>query len=64
LIFSFWHTFTFGHLFSGVESASQADIEQHLTLGMQLLARGQYSDALSHFHAAIGKNVFTYILIF
>ena len=23
---------------------------------MQLLARGQYSDALSHFHAAIGKE--------
>jgi len=41
---------------SGVHCASQSDIDQHLSLGMQLLARGQYSDALSHFHAAIGKK--------
>ena len=40
---------------SGVDCVSKTDIDQHLTLGMQLLARGQYSDALSHFHAAIGK---------
>ena len=24
---------------------------------MQLLSRGQYSDALSHFHAAVGKKL-------
>ena len=42
--------------FAGVECATQKEIDQHLTLGMQLLSRGQYSDALSHFHAAVGKN--------
>ena len=41
---------------SGVECATQKEIDQHLTLGMQLLSRGQYSDALSHFHAAVGKS--------
>ena len=40
----------------GVECATQKEIDQHLTLGMQLLSRGQYSDALSHFHAAVGKS--------
>ena len=39
-----------------MDCVSKSDIDQHLTLGMQLLARGQYSDALSHFHAAIGKE--------
>ena len=42
----------------GVECATQKEIDQHLTLGMQLLSRGQYSDALSHFHAAVGKLLF------
>jgi thioredoxin-like negative regulator of GroEL len=41
---------------AGVNCVSPTEIEQHLTLGMQLLARGQYSDALSHFHAAIGEQ--------
>ncbi len=41
---------------SGVECATQQEIDQHLTLGMQMLAKGQYSDALSHFHAAVGKE--------
>ncbi len=43
-------------LFPGVECATQAEIEQHLNLGMQMLAKGQYSDALSHFHAAVGES--------
>ena len=42
-------------LSTGVECATQAEIDQHLNLGMQMLTRGQYSDALSHFHAAVGK---------
>jgi len=46
----------FDSLMSWVECATQKEIDQHLTLGMQLLSRGQYSDALSHFHAAVGKN--------
>ena len=44
-------------IFTGVECATHAEIDQHLTLGMQLLSRGQYSDALSHFHAAVGRFI-------
>jgi len=41
---------------SGAEStASPADIENHLELGKEFLARGQLSDALTHYHAAVGK---------
>lgn len=35
--------------------ASPADIENHLELGKDFLARGQLSDALTHYHAAVGK---------
>ncbi|KAK4306352.1 hypothetical protein Pmani_021810 [Petrolisthes manimaculis] len=30
-----------------------AEIDRHLEMGVQMLARGQLHDALSHFHAAI-----------
>ncbi len=48
---------------SGVDGAqaSQAEIDQHLSLGMQLLARGAYSDALSHFHAAVDADPANYM---
>jgi len=36
-----------------VQCVTQGEIEQHLTMGMNLLSRGAYSDALSHFHAAV-----------
>lgn len=32
----------------------EADINRHLELGKQLLAKGQFADALTHYHAAIG----------
>ena len=44
-----------------MECATKAEIDQHLNLGMQMLTRGQYSDALSHFHAAVGKYSFEMI---
>lgn len=40
------------------ESATQADINHHLELGKQYLAKGQLSDALSHYHEAVGKALF------
>ena len=40
---------------------SQAEIDQHLSLGMNLLARGAYSDALSHFHAAVDADPSNYM---
>ncbi|TKR72459.1 hypothetical protein L596_019898 [Steinernema carpocapsae] len=33
--------------------ASKAEIERHLEMGKQFLAKGQFSDALTHYHAAI-----------
>merc|ERR1712029_352951 len=51
----------FDSLVSWVECATQAEIDQHLNLGMQLIARGQYSDALSHFHAAVDADPNNYM---
>ncbi|KAG0717119.1 DnaJ subfamily C member 3 [Chionoecetes opilio] len=40
-------------LLSEVECTSAAEIDRHLQMGVQMLAKGQLHDALSHFHAAI-----------
>lgn len=46
----------------GAEAAnSQAEIERHLELGKDFLARGQLGDALTHYHAAVGM-CFVFIL--
>lgn len=34
----------------------QAEIDKHLEMGRDLLANGQLADALSHYHAAVGKT--------
>lgn len=44
-----------------VDCVSQAEIEQHLNLGMNMLARGSYSDALTHFHAAVDADPNNYM---
>ncbi len=44
-----------------VSCVSQAEIDQHLNLGMNLLARGSYSDALTHFHAAVDADPNNYM---
>lgn len=38
-----------------VGSVSQLEINKHLELGREFLVHGQLQDALSHYHAAIGK---------
>lgn len=48
-------------IFPGAETASRSEIENHLELGRELLARGQLSDALSHYHAAVGKSSLTLV---
>ena len=40
---------------------SASEVEEHLSVGMTLLAKGQYSDALSHFHAAIDADPANYM---
>lgn len=47
-----------------VEGVTQAEIDQHLSLGMTLLAQGQYSDALSHFHSAVDADPNNYMSFF
>lgn len=49
----------------GAESAvSKAEIENHLELGRELLARGQLSDALTHYHAAVEGDPTNYLTFF
>ncbi len=44
---------------TGAQSASsKAEIDRHLELGRDLLARGQLADALTHYHAAVGTYSF------
>ncbi|KAJ1523681.1 hypothetical protein ONE63_001521 [Megalurothrips usitatus] len=45
------------------DGASQAETSKHLEMGRDFLSRGQYQDALSHYHAAIegdNSNAVTY----
>jgi len=51
----------FDSLVNWVHCATEAEIEQHLSVGMNLLARGAYSDALSHFHAAVDADPGNYM---
>lgn len=37
------------------ECATPAEVNKHLDLGRDFLARGQLSDALTHYHAAVGE---------
>lgn len=40
----------------GAETAvSQQEVDRHLELGKQFLVNGQLSDALTHYHAAVGE---------
>lgn len=38
-----------------VVRAGGEEVEQHLAMGMKLVSAGQLSDALSHYHAAVGN---------
>lgn len=56
--FSCWQT--------GAHSASsKAEIDRHLELGRDLLARGQLADALTHYHAAVGtcRSIFNSFIL-
>lgn len=39
----------------GARATSKADVEMHLEHGRDMLARGQLQEALTHYHAAVGK---------
>jgi hypothetical protein len=41
------------------ECVSRGEVDRHLELGKQYLAKGQLGDALSHYHSAVGNYVIT-----
>lgn len=44
------------NMYLGAETAaSQQEVDRHLELGKQFLVNGQLSDALTHYHAAVGE---------
>ncbi|KAM7302891.1 dnaJ homolog subfamily C member 3 [Ixodes scapularis] len=45
----------------GVAGVNHAEVEGHLELGRQLLSKGQYADALSHYHAAVEGDPENYL---
>ncbi|CAG4976823.1 unnamed protein product [Parnassius apollo] len=46
------------------ECATQAEVNKHLELGRDFLARGQLSDALTHYHAAVEGDPNNYLTYF
>ncbi|XP_041973560.1 dnaJ homolog subfamily C member 3 [Aricia agestis] len=46
------------------ECTSQAEVNKHLELGRDFLARGQLSDALTHYHAAVEGDPNNYLTYF
>ncbi|ALC45876.1 P58IPK [Drosophila busckii] len=50
----------------GAEAAlsNQPDIQNHLELGKEFLTRGQLSDALTHYHAAVEGDPNNYLTLF
>lgn len=46
------------------ESANLLEVERHLELGRDFLARGQLTDALAHFHAAVEGDPNNYLTYF
>ncbi|XP_055548406.1 dnaJ homolog subfamily C member 3 [Wyeomyia smithii] len=58
--------FLFIEMFIGraQSAASQAEIERHLEMGRDFLARGQLSDALTHYHAAVEGDPNNYLTYF
>ncbi|GAB0088734.1 dnaJ homolog subfamily C member 3 [Sergentomyia squamirostris] len=51
-------------LMEGAESATQAEINRHLEMGRDYLARNQLADALTHYHAAVEGDSSNYLTLF
>lgn len=41
----------------GAEGNASADVDHHLEMGKRLLAAGQLTEALSHYHSAVGMYI-------
>ena len=56
----FWcqRSYLSNHSILGVDGDTAADVDHHLELGKKLLAAGQLTEALSHYHAAVGMYLY------
>ncbi|XP_014481978.1 PREDICTED: dnaJ homolog subfamily C member 3 [Dinoponera quadriceps] len=54
-------TALFNFALDAVGSVSQLEINKHLELGREFLAKGQLQDALSHYHAAVDGDPTNYL---
>lgn len=55
---------TFDFNIQGAEGNASADVDHHLEMGKRLLAAGQLTDALSHYHSAIEGDPENYMTYF
>jgi len=46
-----------------VDGLNKEEAQKHLSRGNQLLNAGQLAEALTHYHAAIGKSIFSTIFV-
>lgn len=44
-------------LLLGAEGDASANVDHHLEMGKKLLAAGQLTEALSHYHSAVGMSL-------
>jgi DnaJ family protein C protein 3 len=56
--------FLISYAIDGCLTISNEEIEKHLELGRLMLSRGQYSDALSHYHMAVESDPNNYLTYF
>ncbi|RCN32530.1 DnaJ domain protein [Ancylostoma caninum] len=56
--------FQLASVYFAVAYASKAEIDKHLELGKSFLAKGQFADALTHYHAAIELDPSNYLTLY
>ena len=61
--FERWMSVFYSYIGANGETKITDAVNDHLEKGKQLLATGQLSDAITHFHAAVGKMEFSKIKI-
>lgn len=48
----------------GAQGDASANVDHHLEMGKRLLAAGQLTEALSHYHLAVGMRVKILLVIY
>lgn len=55
---------TMDNIIQGVDGDASADVQHHLEMGKRLLAAGQLTEALSHYHSAVEGDPYNYLTFF